>query len=260
MSESAGRSQSQAYSLAGEGMPQWLMLGFALIGLLTAAAAAWVFLADQPSLPEQPSRQVAARTESGPPKPVPPAAQAVEPVNVPAKPATTATSEKDLRSTPLQTAPGTATVADGQRVEVPADQALPAKASPAAMLADCPQPVTIMFNSNSVRPMGTGSRERVAPLLVWLARHPEAKLSVEGHADSIGAEQWNLILSYRRAKALVDLLREWGVPQEQLVVRAAGQLQPIAGIPNSAAANRRVILQVEGSENCRVSSTGGEPR
>ena len=115
-----------------------------------------------------------------------------------------------------------------------------------------------MFDSGSARPIDADLDARLTPLRTWLAAHPETKLLVEGHADSTGAEQWNLILSYRRAKALVALLRKSGVSREQLVVRAAGTLQPIAGLPESAARNRRVVLQLEDGANCRASSTGSE--
>lgn len=260
MSETEGPGELRAYNLAGEGMPKWLILGFSLIGLLTAVAAAWVFLADRPALTEQASGQIAAVREGGSPATVAPAAQPDEPLHASASPPSIPTAESDHSKSLMQPGPGAPQRADGRPAELSADQATPANAPSPAMLYDCPQPVTILFESNSARPLGADLGGRVAPLRARLVSHPGARLLIEGHADSTGVEQLNLILSYQRAKALSDFLRESGVASEQLIVRAAGQLQPIAGLPGSAPPNRRVTLQIEGSENCRASSTGSQPR
>lgn len=260
MSESETRGKLQAYALAGEGMPKWLTFGFALIGLLTAEAAAWVFLTDRSALQEQPTQAATARQESAPHGSVPAATRRAEPLPSSPMPTSTAAADDAQWTASSKPPPPEPAAADGKPVEAPTEQAALAKTpSPAAIVA-CPNLVTIFFESGSTRPIDTDVSARIAPLRTWLAEHPETKLLVEGHADSTGTEQWNLILSYRRAKALVALLRKSAVPQEQLVVRAAGTLQPIAGLPDSAAPNRRVVLQLEGGANCRVSSTGSESK
>jgi len=236
------------------------MLGFTLIGILTAVAAAWLFLTDQPTLIEQPSLEVTASKESGSPISVRSATPSAEPLHSSAEPSSTAASENDQQNVPSGRTPSAAVIPAGTRVEPSSDQATLAKAPSRAARVDCPRLVAIMFKRGSARLISTDMDTRVAPLREWLTGHPEAKILVEGHADSIGTEQSNLILSYRRAKALVALLHRSGISRERLVVRAAGEYQPISGLPDSAAANRRVILQIEGSENCRASLTDSEPR
>ncbi len=260
MTETETPGKLRAYDLAGEGMPKWLILGFSLVGLLTAVAAAWVFLSDQPASLEPPSSQIAVPKDGSAPAFVPPAVKSAESLHASGKPASTAAAEKDGRGTSVQPAPGATAVADGKRVDAPADQATGAQATSPAVIVDCPERVTILFDSSSVSPLGDDLAGRLRPLRTWLLAYPDARLLIEGHADSTGPEKGNLILSYRRAKGLSDSLRRWGVPSEQLIVRAAGHLQPVAGLPEDAAPNRRVTLQSDGSKNCRVSSTGSEPR
>jgi outer membrane protein OmpA-like peptidoglycan-associated protein len=258
MNESAERGKLQAHALAGEGMPKWLTFGFALIGLLTAVAAAWVFLTDRPATQEQPSHEATTR-QAGPSQGSVPATSQTEPLA--SSPTPTAAAEDEQRAIPSETPPAEPMGADGNRVEAPPDNAASARRTPSSTaLVECPDVVTILFDSGSARPKDADLDARLAPLRAWLAEHPETKLLVEGHADSTGREQWNLILSYRRAKALVAMLRKSGVPREQMVVSAAGTLQPVVGLPDSAARNRRVVLQLESSADCRRPSTDSEPQ
>lgn len=264
MTDPERRGRPQPYRLTGEDTPKWLTLGFTLIGILTAVAAAWVLLSEQPALLEPPSHGVTVRKQSGSPNSASSAVPAVEPLHSSAEPSSTAAPETEPKSIPQALPPvavtpsSTSTAPDqGER---PSDQALGAQAPPPVTPVDCPQLVTIMFKRGSTSPISTDIETRFAPLRKWLTNHPEARLLVEGHADSKGSDQSNLVLSYRRAKAVVALLHKAGVPREQLVVLAAGEHQPIAGLPDSAASNRRVILQIEGSESCRASSIDSEPR
>lgn len=260
MSESETNAKLQAYALAGEDMPKWLTLGFALIGLLTAVAAAWVFLTDRPVLPERSPPAATARRESAPQGSLPAATPQGTPSPSSPMPRFTIAADDAQRPEPSKSSPPEPAAADNKQLEAPPDQAALRKTPSPAARVDCPDLVTVLFDSGSARPKDADLDARLTPLCTWLAEHPESKLLVEGHADSTGTERWNLILSYRRAKALVAVLRKTGVSGEQLVVRAAGTLQPIAGLPDSAARNRRVVLQLEDSANCRPSSTGGEPQ
>ena len=88
-------------------------------------------------------------------------------------------------------------------------------------------------------------------LRTYLREHPQAKLSIEGHADSTGAENYNLLLSYRRAKAVGSLLARAGMPEQRMLIRAAGDRGNIEGLPGESGENRRVVVQVIGIENRR---------
>lgn len=63
---------------------------------------------------------------------------------------------------------------------------------------------------------------------------------IEGHTDSVGTRDRNLLLSQRRAEALADLLVKAGVARERLEVRGYGPDRPLPNMPASAGENRRV--------------------
>jgi len=61
---------------------------------------------------------------------------------------------------------------------------------------------------------------------VFLNAHPALSLvEVEGRADERGSEQYNLLLSMRRAESVRGLLVRFGVDAERLVARGMGEAQ-----------------------------------
>jgi len=88
--------------------------------------------------------------------------------------------------------------------------------------------------------------------------HPDVKLAVEGHADSTGSERYNLLLSYRRAKAVAALLEKTDIAEAQMTLFAVGVNDPLPGIATDAEVNRRVYLHVRGFESCREAFTHRE--
>ena len=91
----------------------------------------------------------------------------------------------------------------------------------------------------------------VAEIVVRLA--PERNLSVEGHTDAVGDEEYNLELSLRRAIAVSDALQAGGVAAERLRTVGHGERFPVAenrtpdgrDDPAGRAANRRVEVVIE---------------
>lgn len=57
----------------------------------------------------------------------------------------------------------------------------------------------------------------------FLKKNPGISLEVQGYADEIGPEDYNIKLSERRAKAVYDLLIAAGVPAEQLSYKGYGE-------------------------------------
>ncbi len=84
--------------------------------------------------------------------------------------------------------------------------------------------------------------DRVATSLI---AHPDVKVEVGGHTDAVGSEAYNLNLSEKRAKAVMDYLTKKGVPAAQLTSKGYGESKPIAdnGTPEGKAKNRRVELK-----------------
>lgn len=67
---------------------------------------------------------------------------------------------------------------------------------------------------------------------------------IDGHTDDIGSPSSNRILSYKRAQAVKEYLKEMGIDEKRLITVGHGEEEPIA--PNTTsegrAKNRRVIM------------------
>jgi len=115
----------------------------------------------------------------------------------------------------------------------------------------CFDPVTLMFARDSTVPMA-GTDAGIARLRDWLGHHADARLLVEGHADSRGSEAHNLVLSFARAKSVASFLAGNGIPAGRMTVRAAGAAEAAANIDTR---DRRVVVSIEGLTACK-SATG----
>lgn len=75
----------------------------------------------------------------------------------------------------------------------------------------------------------------------YLTGNPNLMLIVSGHTDSRGSRIYNEELSRRRAKAIVDMLVDFGAPESQIQLKALGELLPVVDA-NDSEKNRRVEL------------------
>jgi outer membrane protein OmpA-like peptidoglycan-associated protein len=103
--------------------------------------------------------------------------------------------------------------------------------------------VNFDFNKANIRPDAAGILREAATIL---KQNGSVKVSVEGHTDSIGSEQYNLKLSVRRATAVKEFLVKEGVAETRLSTRGLGKSQPVASndTADGRAQNRRVELKV----------------
>lgn len=91
----------------------------------------------------------------------------------------------------------------------------------------------------------------VSEIVVRLA--PERTLSVEGHTDAVGTEEYNLDLSLKRAQAVQAELATGGVAAEKIRSIGHGEKFPVApnksaegkDDPQGRAQNRRVEVVIE---------------
>lgn len=60
----------------------------------------------------------------------------------------------------------------------------------------------------------------------WMRRWPSTKVSIEGHADSRGTNEYNLALGDRRAAAARDYLVSLGIAASRLAAVSKGEEQP----------------------------------
>jgi outer membrane protein OmpA-like peptidoglycan-associated protein len=88
-----------------------------------------------------------------------------------------------------------------------------------------------------------GAREKLAKISGIVLTHPGLKLEVEGHTDSTGSDEFNQVLSERRAAAVRDFLVQQGVPSDTVSARGLGKSQPVAS--NDTATGRQLNRRVE---------------
>lgn len=77
---------------------------------------------------------------------------------------------------------------------------------------------------------------------VLLKKQTAAKISLEGHCDERGSDEYNLALGEKRAKAAMEYLVTLGVPAERLSMISYGKEKPLdpAHSEEAWAKNRRV--------------------
>ncbi|SFM96518.1 OmpA family protein [Thermodesulforhabdus norvegica] len=99
------------------------------------------------------------------------------------------------------------------------------------------------FDSAVLKPGAYDEIDRVATVL---RNYPQTRIRIEGHTDSIGSEQYNQMLSERRAMAVRDALVQRGVDPRRIEVVGYGESKPIATNATEAGRqlNRRVTIVI----------------
>jgi outer membrane protein OmpA-like peptidoglycan-associated protein/flagellar hook assembly protein FlgD len=100
--------------------------------------------------------------------------------------------------------------------------------------------IEFAFDSANLTPGALPILKRVADIL---DRYSAYNVLVEGHTDDIGEEEYNLALSEKRSKSVMDYLVSRGISAERLAFRGMGETAPF--IPNTSAENRRRNRRVE---------------
>ena len=79
-----------------------------------------------------------------------------------------------------------------------------------------------------------------------MKKHPEMKVQIEGHTDSVGGKDKNMRLSVKRAKAVSDFLNSTGVKKSNLVIKGFGENKPVVknDSPKNRQKNRRVVFKI----------------
>lgn len=118
----------------------------------------------------------------------------------------------------------------------------------------CPPParvidkltLQILFDTNKATITEAGQNE-LQKAVVFVKKYPGAKIEVDGHADSIGPDEYNMKLSERRAMAVKDyLIKEASIESSKITAVGYGETKPIADNKTAAgrAQNRRVEILI----------------
>jgi outer membrane protein OmpA-like peptidoglycan-associated protein len=110
--------------------------------------------------------------------------------------------------------------------------------------------VLFAFDSAEIEP---GAEEALHKAAEVIGEYPDSRVSIEGHTDGKGAEDYNLRLSQQRA----DAVRDWfiaraGLTGDQFETQGAGESRPVAAEttkdgaddPAGRQQNRRVEIRV----------------
>lgn len=100
------------------------------------------------------------------------------------------------------------------------------------------------FDSDALTPEGRATADEVGALL---AATPGLRVEIAGHTDSVGAEDFNLDLSERRALAVRNhLVQDLGLSGARFETTGFGETRPIAdnGTPEGRQENRRTEFRV----------------
>src|SRR5580692_6000406 len=105
----------------------------------------------------------------------------------------------------------------------------------------------VLFRSGSVDLL-PAARERLAKVSGIVLAYPSLHVSIEGHTDSGGSDEYNQDLSERRAQSVRDYFVRGGIPAGTVDARGFGKAEPVASneTPEGRQQNRRVELVLSG--------------
>jgi peptidoglycan-associated lipoprotein len=79
------------------------------------------------------------------------------------------------------------------------------------------------FNKADVR---TDAREALAKTAEFFRKHPEVRVTIEGHCDERGSTEYNLVLGDRRAAAVKNYLISLGISADRMTTTSLGKERP----------------------------------
>jgi OOP family OmpA-OmpF porin len=108
------------------------------------------------------------------------------------------------------------------------------------------EPLTLGLEFESgdatVRPEFAGELERASD---FIKAHPNSRIIIEGHTDSVGSASSNLALSQARAESVRDyLISHFGADAQRIEAKGYGEARPIEdnSTPEGRMQNRRVVI------------------
>lgn len=140
-----------------------------------------------------------------------------------------------------QGGPDSETYTEGLGNEGAASYAESMKCRPGRQVAGAEQHYFFDFDSNEVRQDAISSIQMQGN---YLLKHSNVRIRLEGNTDDVGSREYNVALGERRARAVLEILKQQGVTSSQVTVVSFGAEKPAAGGDDekSRQCNRRVDL------------------
>lgn len=112
------------------------------------------------------------------------------------------------------------------------------------LILNMPSDITFAVNQSDITP---GFYETLNSVSLVLVEFDKTTVTVYGHADSTGPEDYNMQLSQRRALSVANYLAAQGVVSDRLQAVGFGETRPVADNATDAgrAANRRVEVVID---------------
>jgi OOP family OmpA-OmpF porin len=134
------------------------------------------------------------------------------------------------------------------------------KAEQKKVLTEATKYINFDFNKATLKP---SSYPKLDQMVQILNEYPDYSLSIAGHTDNVGNDDYNLRLSYERAAAARKYMVSKGVPADRIESRGYGETKPIADNKTKAgqALNRRVDFDpyLTGEANAAETKYGPAP-
>jgi OOP family OmpA-OmpF porin len=107
-----------------------------------------------------------------------------------------------------------------------------------------PSEVLFAFDSDA---LGVGAPAELDRVVASIRKQPAARVTVEGHTDDVGTDEYNLSLSQRRAQAVAAYLAKKGIAPDRIAARGYGKSRPATANDGDEGRrkNRRVEIVVQ---------------
>ncbi|NJN25773.1 MAG: OmpA family protein [Cyclobacteriaceae bacterium] len=117
----------------------------------------------------------------------------------------------------------------------------------------------LMFDVDSYN-LSPATAGNLAQLSETLKKYDDTNILIEGHTDSSGSDEYNQTLSEKRADAVANSLKAYGIAGNRITSTGYGEQQPVAD--NSTVAgkqqNRRVDVAVYANKKMKKAAERGE--
>ena len=101
----------------------------------------------------------------------------------------------------------------------------------------------VLFSTNKAQ-LKSGGMRNVQKLVDFMNQYPQYKVSIEGHTDSQGSDEYNQWLSDQRASAVQTAMMNMSIDNDRIAIRGYGEGFPVASNDNAGGRqlNRRVEI------------------
>ena len=122
-----------------------------------------------------------------------------------------------------------------------------AAASTVAPTTKAASGTTILYFPTNAASLGKSANATIAALTTSIKAQPKASASINGHTDRVGSDAYNMNLSERRARYVLNALKQAGAPEKMLHYFAFGESDPAVPTADGVAEprNRRVEIVIE---------------